>query len=496
MQKSLISLSIALSVVLFTSSCGNSNDSSYAKDFTIEESDSTLLADLENTQLEENISSNLSDIQTSSELITGTGYYVDSALDGISYACGLSTGTTDVNGTFIFEEGKDCSFSVAGVTLRTTKAKDLRDGQKIVEDSFEVARFLQSIDIDGTPENGIQITKKTIDAVIKALEENDSIAKIPTDSQLEAVVTSVENDVKEFNGRVKTQNEVNLHLKNTKTNITKTILIGQTLYLNDYAIKFNDDGSFLFIKENGAEESLSYSIDGDLICDEDGCSKLISYSDSNISFEEEDGEIFTLYYTKEDAKENFNESISGSTVSTANSTAMSDSNSSSDEITEYYYDENGKMVSTCTYSQYSASCKSFTELLDTYYDENGNVVEMYLECDEENQTDTAPIKDEANDYSLTAEEKLIAEQDLLEVTEPLIEPESDISIDGNKYLKAKDECRAFNNIKHTENKDNISLIKDYEYRVIENQDGQVWILIDYIAQGDVRHRWVDRDCFY
>lgn len=487
MQKSLISLSIALSVVLFTSSCGDSNDSSYAKDLTIEESDSNL------SQEEPSI------IQASfSELITGTGYYVDSAVDGISYICGSSSGVTDVNGTFIFEEGQDCLFSVAGVTLRTTKAKDLKDGQKIVEDSFEVARFLQSIDIDGTPENGIQITTETIDAIIKALEENNIKAEVPVDNQLEVILTSVENDVEEFKGRVKTEEEVKFHLNDTKTSITEDIIIGQTLYLNNHAIKFNDDGRFLFIEEDEEEKNLPYHIDGDLICDDDGCSKLLSYSDSNISFEEEDGEIFTLYYTKEDAKENFNEHIGGSTVSTANSTAVSvpDTNTIIGEITEYYYDENGKMVSTCTYSQYSASCESFTALLDTYYDENGNITEMYLECDEETENLIAIEPEEDN---LTQENFI--NEDILEVKEPLIEPEPiDYNLDENNYVNiqknAIKECEAFNDLKHTSNLDNISLIHNYEYTIIEDRGEDLRIFIDYINQGDIRHRWVNRDCFY
>ena len=505
MQKSLISMSIVLSVLLFTSSCGDSNDSSYVKDLTIEESDNNLSVDvIDNNEIENLANTKLSQEESSiieassSKSITGTGYYIDSAVDGISYICGSSNGTTDENGTFTFEEGKDCSFYVAGVTLRTTKAKDLKDGQKIVEDSFEVARFLQSIDIDGTPENGIQITAETIDYLTKALGENDSIAQIPTDSKLEAVVASLENDIEEFKGRVKTEEEVRSHLNDTKTDITEDILVGQTLYLNNHAIKFNDDENFLFIEEDGVEENSPYHIDGDLICDDDGCSKLLSYSDSNISFEEEDGEIFTLYYTKEDAKENFNEHIGSSTISTANSTAVSvpDTNTIIGEITEYYYNENGKMVSTCTYSQYSASCESFTALLDTYYDENGNVTEMYLECDEEKQTDVVPI--ELEEENLTQENFI---DDDLEVKEPLVEPEPiDYKLDEDNYVdiqkNAIKECEAFDDLKHTSNLDNISLIHNYEYTIIEDRGEDLRIFIDYINQGDIRHRWVNRDCFY
>ena len=499
MQKSLISLSIALSVVLFTSSCGDSSTTEYSLDSNL--STDTTKSKINNETIDSkdsNLEEEQSISESSNEAITGTGYYVDSAVDGVSYICGLSSGTTDEDGKFIFEEGKDCSFSVAGVTLRTTKAKDLRDGQKIVEDSFEVARFLQSIDNDGNPDNGIQINSETIDAVLKALEENDSKAKLPTDTKLEAVITSVENDVELFKGRVKTEEEVKSHLNNTKTDITKNILIGKTLYTNDNTLNFNEDGSFTVTDKDGIEDTISYSIDGDLICNEDGCSKLISYSEDSAIFEEDDGDIFTLYYTRAKAKENFNIYTSSSSKISENPTSILELNNSNDEITEYYYDKNGNVVSTCTYSQYSASCESFTELLDTYYDKNGNIVEMYLECDEKED-----IELEVEDNLIT-QENFIAEEDLLEITELLVEPESELNennisvVDGYVDIdkEAIKECEAFNDLKHTTNQDDIKLIIGYEYNIIEGRDNQFRILIDYISQGDIRHRWVNKDCFY
>lgn len=75
-----------------------------------------------------------------------------------------------------------------------------------------------------------------------------------------------------------------------------------------------------------------------------------------------------------------------------------------------------------------------------------------------------------------------------------------ISVMAGKQLEiereAIKECEAFNDIKHTKNRNNISLKKGYPYRIIEHREAQIRVLIDYISQGSVRQRWVDSDCFY
>jgi len=66
-------------------------------------------------------------------------------------------------------------------------------------------------------------------------------------------------------------------------------------------------------------------------------------------------------------------------------------------------------------------------------------------------------------------------------------------------------CWAYNRIKHrvsetkhTTNSNRMRLRRGHKYRIIETRDdiGELRIEVDYIAQGSVRHRWVDRSCFY
>jgi len=75
-----------------------------------------------------------------------------------------------------------------------------------------------------------------------------------------------------------------------------------------------------------------------------------------------------------------------------------------------------------------------------------------------------------------------------------------ISIMAGKQLEiereAIKECKAFNNMKHTKNKNNISIKRGHVYRILEHRESQVMILIDNMAESDLRQRWVNSDCFY
>jgi ribonuclease T2 len=61
-----------------------------------------------------------------------------------------------------------------------------------------------------------------------------------------------------------------------------------------------------------------------------------------------------------------------------------------------------------------------------------------------------------------------------------------------KYEKATESCEAFNNMKHTNNSNNVKLERGKEYRILEEKRGQLLILVE----GErVAQRWVDEVCF-
>ncbi len=199
---------------------------------------------------------------TSSVDTRGTGYYIDSAVQGINYECGGIKGITEKDGKFTFETGKDCEFKVADVSLRKVKATALSNNISILENNVTVARFLQTIDNDGDATNGIHIETNTIDSIKKGVEDKKFAGQVPTEeSVLKSVVDEIKVNIPTFAGKVKTITETETHLADTTKKVIedskltgtqiKTILAGKTLYLAHTGMitsyGFNKDASSLSI---------------------------------------------------------------------------------------------------------------------------------------------------------------------------------------------------------------------------------------------------------
>lgn len=104
---------------------------------------------------------------TISEEITGAttleGTFIDSAVAGINYECGDNTGVTDADGKFDYNLGDTCTFKIGDILLGTVEniLIPLVTPFDIAEDeeaAIKIASLLQTIDADGDPENGIDIT--------------------------------------------------------------------------------------------------------------------------------------------------------------------------------------------------------------------------------------------------------------------------------------------------------------------------------------------------
>ena len=80
----------------------------------------------------------------------------------MDYVCGSKNGKTGTDGSFTFEVGKDCTFSLGSMKLKEVKANTLKDQIKVLEDNLAVATLLQTLDSDGTPDNNsITISAKS-----------------------------------------------------------------------------------------------------------------------------------------------------------------------------------------------------------------------------------------------------------------------------------------------------------------------------------------------
>jgi len=148
----------------------------------------------------------------------GTGYYVDSAIEGVKYECGSQSGTTDSNGTFSFEEGKNCIFRLEGILLREVNAIDLENKMILLEDNIDNARLLQSLDNDGNADNGITLSQNMLDA----LSTSDLTAVPINDAEIQSFFTELGvTDIAGFDGAIVTLDETKEHLKDTQEELNR-----------------------------------------------------------------------------------------------------------------------------------------------------------------------------------------------------------------------------------------------------------------------------------
>ena len=97
---------------------------------------------------------------------TQQGVFIDSAVQGIRYESGALSGITDASGAFQYESGNSVRFYVGDVLLGEVKGSSTITPVELVSGAADetnptvtnIARFLQTLDDDGDPSNGIVIT--------------------------------------------------------------------------------------------------------------------------------------------------------------------------------------------------------------------------------------------------------------------------------------------------------------------------------------------------
>jgi len=184
----------------------------------------------------------------------GVAYYIDSAIIGTTVICGSTENITDQDGTFQFEYAKVCSFKIGDILLR--EQGDLTNGQFVLEDNIQVAQFLQSLDNDNDPTNGITITPEVI-AYLKA----ENIIYIPqSDEALKELIEKLKNANIGFGGDFVTKEDAQKHLDNTKKDLEGDISINKPPVAragDDFSV---NDGEVVHL--NGSKSS---DLDGEIV---------------------------------------------------------------------------------------------------------------------------------------------------------------------------------------------------------------------------------------
>ncbi len=93
----------------------------------------------------------------------GTGRFIDAPVGGMTWTSGDLTGVTDTNGTFFFRPSTPVTFSMGNIILGTVQGSSVVTPIDLVPGAVDetnttvinILRFMQSIDADGIPANGI-----------------------------------------------------------------------------------------------------------------------------------------------------------------------------------------------------------------------------------------------------------------------------------------------------------------------------------------------------
>lgn len=106
--------------------------------------------------------------------ITKTGVFIDSAVQGLDiYVDGIKIGTSNAKGEFSYPEGKEVTFKVGKITLGSSKIPavvtpaDLSTSPVAV---LNILKFLQSLDQDANPANGISLAAAKVAQIVNTVD--------------------------------------------------------------------------------------------------------------------------------------------------------------------------------------------------------------------------------------------------------------------------------------------------------------------------------------
>lgn len=247
-----------------------------------------------------------SDDESQTQITTGTGFYVDSAVSGVKYACGASEGTTDDSGKFTFEVGKDCTFFLGDIKLRDVDKEILKNGVTVYETDAATAQILQSLDSDGNPTNGITISEEFVTALSSA-----NITTLPTnEAETIALLEAIEN----AGGTI-------ISLIDAQGHALSTFITGRDVYavsedgFNEGGIgpyRFNSDGS-----TTGFTDTDTWRVDGDKLYFGTGTnfSQYISTNEEySIFYDDGDSNGITRVYTDKTKAEAYLATLGNTTL--------------------------------------------------------------------------------------------------------------------------------------------------------------------------------------
>lgn len=182
-----------------------------------------------------------------------TQYLVDSSIKGVKYDCGTRNGITDINGKFTCEEDSSVVFSVGGIKLGSmsidsnltyvTPAHLYQLDIDNISDPkvLSFIRFVQSIDSDKNPSNGIDINETINESL-----ENKYLDLDNSDTQ-----TDLENLFTDINITLVSESKALEHYTGTLRDLLGVNLLDEPYYGLQWYLDYNES----VYEEHGIDEN-------------------------------------------------------------------------------------------------------------------------------------------------------------------------------------------------------------------------------------------------
>ena len=132
-------------------------------------------------------------------IITHQGLFIDSAVEGLSYSSSTHRGRTTTSGMFLYSDDTVITFSIGDITLGQATGAPIVSPLDFISGANEthptvtnIARFLQTIDDDANPQNGITITSIVADeARRQSINFAQTIEEFEADTNVQTVVAEM-----------------------------------------------------------------------------------------------------------------------------------------------------------------------------------------------------------------------------------------------------------------------------------------------------------------
>ena len=118
---------------------------------------------------------------------TQPGIFLDAAVQGIDYESGGLTGTTNARGRFEYASGAPVTFRIGNVVLGSGLGRPLMTTMNLAELGSDLLnqvrnkhRFLQMLDADGNPDNGIVISENVRAVAVDWAQVDFTTEDLPT----------------------------------------------------------------------------------------------------------------------------------------------------------------------------------------------------------------------------------------------------------------------------------------------------------------------------